>query len=98
MCEARVMWRLWRKTEHFDVANRCSGKLHRVSAERHSPMLEATLLPFDLPSVRRKKRIVSSRTMAAVTTASVSFALYALVVRLCHWRRLLHETHDTHDP
>jgi hypothetical protein len=32
--------------------------LHRVSAERHSRMTDAIPLPFDLPSVHRKKLTV----------------------------------------
>jgi hypothetical protein len=39
-------------------SNCCSDKLHRVSAERYSAtaaMNNDTLLPFELPSVHRKK-------------------------------------------
>src|SRR5437868_4637729 len=40
------------------VANRCLDELHRGLAERHSRMSEAIPLPFDLPSVHRKKLTV----------------------------------------
>jgi hypothetical protein len=40
------------------VANRCSNELPRVSTPRHSHQTDETLLPFDLPAVRRKKLTV----------------------------------------
>jgi hypothetical protein len=39
--------------EAIHVANRCSDKSPRVSAERHSRMTDAIALPLDLPSVYR---------------------------------------------